>query len=216
MWNTPNGIRQLTGAEEKIFRMAVAHVISKFERETEMQENDMADWCSGAWNTTIFREMTYDQRIVTVAFVVNAMLNPYPEPKLTDLAIEAAVYEIYYALSEAFDEDRDEDRSDEALLLVTKLFNEHMYKPEPDEQPIEGQDLLIECLLGRLLHDEDFQMVERITQEPNVIINSIRGWREGIETECELFTVIRKPTQSLVARANTILREAAESQAVAV
>lgn len=216
MWNTPIGERHLTGPEATIFRMAVMSTHTQLcydmewlkngdgsmqEREQEIQDH---------WATTIFREMTHGQRTVTLAFVAQAMLSPHGDaPELTDVVIEAAVYEIYQCLLQSWDE----DFNAKEMELAFSLYNQKMSDPADREEfgLVDDPDFLIELLLGRLLYDEDFEWVRQIITEPNIIVSELSDWRNvDLKAHEEMTALLRVPAKDLVAEAEQSLSKISE------
>lgn len=209
MWKTPDSERQLVGAESLLFRIAIMEVVCRLGDSKECAE--LGDNDKDYWNTVVFQEMTNEQRLVTIAYIADAMLNKNPPPNLTDIVLEAGVYEIYQSLIENFDDEisdkdliGDEDSLEQKCL---NLYNEYLSSISEETIAENDSELFRVFLSDYLLFDTDFRYVRKIIRRPNEVVNDLREWRRDVDTGDEMSSIIRTPSDSLYRRSKGILRE---------
>ncbi len=175
MWNTPYGERTLNWAERRLVASEAWALSSAI--------SEAANFGGSSVEVVLFDRLTWQQQILLLERVLNALIDPtIPAPPTTAL-LEATVAAIYaqMVISVQLEIDLIEPEDDpidsydpyngfyvrqqvlDAIKAPVDLdepegdpFEEYSLTLECDE--IEEWEMVIECLRGRILADEDWQM----------------------------------------------------------
>jgi hypothetical protein len=177
MYNTPDGIRVLQGAERQLFVESLGMIV------------DMLPLDEYSTDIQVLEDLTRSQRIATYHAAARALLaEDEPPPELTAV-IEGAVASVYSHVRDMIAlelempnlEMPDVDDSvnydfgelpegpswrERAIAAGREAEIEDL--PDPDSRDFDDWDLLVECLEGRVLWDDDWDMVEHLDATPEV------------------------------------------------
>lgn len=180
MWNTPFGERTLIGAERRLIMNAGWGLADSISGAAMCNEGVRL-------GIVLFDRLTWQQQMMMLEKVLKPLVEPsLPAPQSSAL-LEATVAAIYSHLFESVEIELDTARMDEndeydtgSHYDVRKEILDALLEPvdvdEPVELPpeegwpsvdsddIEEWELAIQCLRGRMLADEDWQM-ESITMD---------------------------------------------------
>ncbi|MCU0871575.1 MAG: hypothetical protein MUE50_04455 [Pirellulaceae bacterium] len=172
MYNTPDGIRVLQGAERRLFVESLGMLVDMLrldELPTDIQVLD---------------DLTQNQRIATYHAAARALLAEDEPPPALTAVIEGAVASVYRHVRDMISMELDVAEVDDvvdfdfgelpeapswrerAVVAAREVGIEDL--PNPDDQDWDDWDLLIECLEGRLLWDDDWDMVDHLDATPEV------------------------------------------------
>jgi hypothetical protein len=172
MYNTPDGIRVLQGAERRLFVESLGMLVDMLrldELPTDIQVLD---------------DLTQNQRIATYHAAARALLAEDEPPPALTAVIEGAVASVYRHVRDMISMELDVAEVDDvvdfdfgelpeapswrerAVAAAREVGIEDL--PNPDDQDWDDWDLLIECLEGRLLWDDDWDMVDHLDATPEV------------------------------------------------
>lgn len=172
MYRTPDGIRVLQGAERRLFVESLGMLV------------DMLTLDEFSTDIQVLEDLTRNQRIATYHAVARALLvEDEPPPALTAV-IEGAVASVYRHVRDMISFELDVVEVDDAVdfefgeLPEGPSWRERAVAagreagiedlPDPDGQDFDDWDLLIECLEGRVLWDDDWDMVDHLDAAPEV------------------------------------------------
>ncbi len=172
MYNTPDGIRVLQGAERRLFVESLGMLVDMLrldELPTDIQVLD---------------DLTQNQRIATYHAAARALLAEDEPPPALTAVIEGAVASVYRHVRDMISMELDVAEVDDVVdfdfgeLPEAPSWRERAVAagrevgiedlPNPDDQDWDDWDLLIECLEGRLLWDDDWDMVDHLDATPEV------------------------------------------------
>lgn len=179
MYWTPEGERCLVGAEAQLFVESLAMIV-------DLLADD--DWSFGI---AVVDQLQYGQKLVVFETMASALLcKDVPIVRLT-APIEGAVAVVFHVISEGLQEELGSDsyelrhRDEESptgwrqLVLAacqeTELADE---LPSDDSTDLDEWQLLLECLAGRILWDEDWADADRhldLAPEAALAIKSAMG-----------------------------------------
>jgi hypothetical protein len=172
MYNTPDGIRVLQEAERRLFVESLAMLVDMLrldELPTDIQVLD---------------DLTQNQRIATYHAAARALLAEDEPPPALTAVIEGAVASVYRHVRDMISMELDVAEVDDvvdfdfgelpeapswrerAVAAAREVGIEDL--PNPDDQDWDDWDLLIECLEGRVLWDDDWDMVDHLDATPEV------------------------------------------------
>ncbi len=174
MWNTPYGERTLIGAERQLI-LTSGGVLSDFISAASECDEGIR------YGIVLFDRLTWQQQIMMLEKVMAQLTDPkMPAPRTTAL-LDATVAVLYCQLLEDVRVELDMARMDamdgidsgnnyEMRERILNALTEPFETDEPMEEPPEegwpsvdcddiGEwELAVECLRGRILADEDWQM----------------------------------------------------------
>ena len=161
MYHTPRGDRVLHGAERRIFTQSLAMIV------------DLLAQGDADFGVTPFDELQWNQKVVVLYDSARALLHPTePTPKLT-ANIESAVAIVYEHVKHQVDQEIDDpDISREKPFwrrLALDAAGEQVASDElPDESNCDKEtwSLLVECLAGSVLWDNDYEWQELLDLPP--------------------------------------------------
>ena len=172
MYNTPDGIRVLQGAERRLFVESLGMLV------------DMLTLDSFSTEIQVLEDLTRNQRIVTYHAAARALLAEDEPPPALTAVIEGAVASVYRQVRDMISLELDVADVDDAVefdfgeLPEGPSWRERTIGagrevgiedlPNPDDQDFDDWDLLIECLEGRVLWDDDWDMVDHLDATPEV------------------------------------------------
>jgi hypothetical protein len=156
MWWTPGGERTLTGSEAALFKDALGAIVDRVRDDEE-----------GLWqfDAPPFDDLRPHQKLAVLAQVGVALLREdqsVPMTALTEAAI-AAVYESIRVMVEMeIDQPAALEESPTWRQLVLAACREQGIEAPlgPESEDGDEWDLLIDCLAGRVLWDEDWKDAE--------------------------------------------------------
>ncbi len=172
MYNTPDGIRVLQGAERQLFIDSLSMLVDELvcdELLTDIQ---------------VLEDLTRNQKIATYHAVARALLNEDEPPPALTAVIEGAVASVYRQVRGMIMWELDNPDDDGvadlgfgelpeapswrelAIAAGRQVGFEDL--PEADETDFDEWDLLIVCLEDRLLWDQDWEMVDHPDAPPEV------------------------------------------------
>lgn len=171
MYNTPDGIRVLQGAERQLFVDSLGTLVDM------LMDDDFST------DIQVLEDLTRSQAIATYHAAARALLTEAEPPPALTAVIEGAVASVYrqvrdmisFELRTEVDDAVDFDFGD---LPEGPSWRERAFAagreagiedlPEPEGEDLDDWDLLIECLEGRVLWDDDWDMVEHLDAAPEV------------------------------------------------
>ena len=173
MYRTPDGIRVLQGAERRLFVESLGMIV------------DMLTLDEFSTDIQVLEDLTRNQRIAAYHAVARALLvKDEPPPELTAV-IEGAIASVYRHVRVMISLELEQDGAEVdavefdfgqlpegpgwregAIAAGREVGIEEL--PEPDDRDFDHWDLLIECLEGRVLWDEDWDMVDHLDAAPEV------------------------------------------------
>ena len=172
MYRTPDGIRVLQGAERRLFVESLGMIV------------DMLTLDEFSTDIQVLEDLTRNQRIATYHAVARALLVEDEQPPGLTAVIEGAVASVYRQVRDMISLDLDVAEVDDAVdvdfgeLPEGPSWREQAIAagrevgiedlPDPDDQDFDDWDLLIECLEGRLLWDDDWDMADHLDAAPEV------------------------------------------------
>jgi hypothetical protein len=131
----------------------------------------------------VLEDLTRNQRIATYHAAARALLvEDEPPPTLTAV-IEGGVASVYRQVRDMISMELDAAELDAAEFDFGELPEAPSWReraiaagrevgiedlPDPDDQDFDDWDLLIECLEGRVLWDDDLEMVDHLDAAPEV------------------------------------------------
>jgi hypothetical protein len=171
MYNTPDGIRVLQGSERRLIVESLGMIV------------DMLTLDEFPTDIQVLEDLTRNQRIATYHAAARALLvEDEPPPTLTAV-IEGAVASVYRQVRDMISMELDAAELDAAEFDFGELPEAPSWReraiaagrevgiedlPDPDDQDFDDWDLLIECLEGRVLWDDDWEMVDHLDAAPEV------------------------------------------------
>lgn len=196
MWNTAIGKRILVGAERRLIMNAAWGLTDSISTEATFNDNVQ-------FGIVLFDRLTWQQQMLMLEKVLTPLLEPsIPAPQSTAL-FDATVAAIYAQLRTELIIELDMAELDKYDSFVGRNFDvrqeilDALFEPvdtdEPVEEPpdegwpsvdcddIDEWDLAIECLRGRMLADEDWQM-DAITMDLPPVKSSRLKKALGIQT----------------------------------
>ncbi len=196
MWNTAIGKRILVGAERRLIMNAAWGLTDSISTEATFNDNVQ-------FGIVLFDRLTWQQQMLMLEKVLTPLLEPsIPAPQSTAL-FDATVAAIYAQLRTELIIELDMAELDKYDSFVGRNFDvrqeilDALFEPvdtdEPAEEPpdegwpsvdcddIDEWDLAIECLRGRMLADEDWQM-DAITMDLPPVKSSRLKKALGIQT----------------------------------
>jgi hypothetical protein len=172
MYNTPDGIRVLQGAERRLFVESLGMLV------------DMLTLDEFSTDIQVLEDLTRSQRIATYHAAARALLAEDEPPPALTAAIEGAVASVYRQVRDMISLELDVADVDDAVdfdfgeLPEGPSWRERTIGvgrevgiedlPNPDDQDFDDWELLIECLEGRVLWDDDWDMVDHLDATPEV------------------------------------------------
>lgn len=206
MYWTPEGERCLTGAEARLFVESLAMIV------------DLLTVDDGSFGITVIDDLQYGQKLVAFESMASALLcKDVPVVPLT-APIEAAVAVVFHVISEGIqdelgtgnppmcDEDNAALRSWRELVLAasqeTGISGE---LPPADSTDLDEWQVLLECLSGRILWDEDWADGELHLDLPPEAATAVKS---AMGIDGDYFTAIpRDPSDAEIPQLVSRLRE---------
>jgi hypothetical protein len=165
MWHTPKGERTLKGAEAALFREALGTLVD------QIRIDDEEFWQS---SISLFDSLSHQQKLAVLALVGAGLLREsQPALKLT-ATLEATVAVIYEMIRTSVEIEIDHSRDlgvstiwrELVLYACQELKIEELI--EPNSPDLDEWDVLIDCLVGEILWDEDWLEVDHyLDADPN-------------------------------------------------
>ncbi len=161
MYHTPGGDRILVGAERSFFTHSLAMIVDL------LADGDLD--CG----TTPFDELQRPQKLVVLYNSARGLLHPSePTPKLTAF-IESAVASVYeHAKDQVCQEIDDAGISGGTSFWRRLILDAVREQVAPDQLPIDTDrdkemwSMLVECLAGCVLWDNDYELQESLDLPP--------------------------------------------------
>ena len=160
MYHTPDGDRILLGAEREFFTQSLAMIIHL------LAEDDME------FGVTGFDQLQRNQKLVVLYNAARGLLHPdEPPPRLT-AALESAVAAVYEFAMDQVRQEIDPEIGGEGphwRKLILDIARQHI---DPDELPDATNDdeetwaFLVECLMGCVLWDSDYESQQTLDLPP--------------------------------------------------
>lgn len=215
MWHTPNGIRALQANEAALVRASMWHIWDMLEEEAD----NLADHCE--FGIPLFDKMSWQQQLVMLAAVGQALLrDDIPPPELTAVN-EATVGALYENISQCvnFEVDADDPEVTEGdatywrqlLCDAAEIAGERQPPRGPDEllpnadcPDMAEWDILIETLQSSVLWDSDW-LEEDLFLDVDPETSRLRKEKLGV-SEGYYTAIPPDPTRPEVGAARMILR----------
>jgi hypothetical protein len=172
MYNTPDGIRVLQGAERRLFVESLGMLV------------DMLTLGEFSTDIQVLEDLTRSQTIAVYHAAARALLAEDEPPPVLTAVIEGAVAGVYRHVRDMISLELDlgemEDVGDSECgdLPERPSWRERTIAagrevgiedlPNPADQDLDDWDLLVECLEGRVLWDDDWDMVDHLDATPEV------------------------------------------------
>ena len=171
MYRSPDGIRILQGAERQLFVESLGMLV------------DMLTLDEFSTDIQVLEDLTRNQRIATYHAVARALLVEDEQPPGLTAVIEGAVASVYRQIRDMISLELDVAEVDAVEFDIGELPEGPSWReraiaagrevgiedlPDPDDQDFDDWDLLIECLEGRVLWDDDWDMVDHLDAAPEV------------------------------------------------
>ena len=172
MYNTPDGIRVLQGAERQLFVESLGMIV------------DMLTLDEFSTDIQVLEDLTRNQTIATYHAAARALLAEDEPPPALTAVIEGAVASVYRHVRDMISLELDIADVDDTVnfdfgelpegpswrdrAIAAGREAEIEDLPDPDSQDFDDWDLLIECLEGRVLWDDDWDMVDQLDATPEV------------------------------------------------
>ena len=172
MYNTPDGIRVLQGAERRLFVESLGMLV------------DMLTLDEFSTDIQVLEDLTRSQRIATYHAAARALLAEDEPPPALTAVIEGAVASVYRQVRDMISLELDVAEVEDVVdfdfgeLPEGPSWRERTIAagrevgiedlPNPDDQDFDDWDLLIECLESRVLWDDDWDMVDHMDATPEV------------------------------------------------
>jgi len=180
MYHTPGGNRILTGAERHLFTQSLAMVV------------DLLADCDVEFGVIPFDELQRTQKLFVLYRSARGLLRPNePAPKLTAF-IESSVATVYeHAKDRVLQEIDETDDSGTTSFWRRLVLEAAREQVAPDELPHEMDrdkeiwTFLIECLVGCVLWDNDYECQESLDLPPEESrrLRAILGVADDYHTE---------------------------------
>ena len=165
MYHTPAGIRILQGAERRLFVESLGMIVD------DLSVGD------GPFDVAAFGNLQRNQKIAVLHTVAKALLcNEEPAPELT-ASIEAAAAMVFRHAADMVSMELNEPHETTAGPLWRELIRAACHdagiEDLPDVLPATNDDpdawtLLVDCLEGRVLWDNDWEMDQFLDADPDV------------------------------------------------
>jgi len=201
MYNTPAGIRILQGAERRLFVESLAMIVDN------LSVGDVP------FDAAVFDDLQRNQKIAVLHTVAKALLcDEEPAPELT-ASIEAAAAMVFRHAADMVAMELNEPDDTAAGLswceLVLAACRDAGIEDLPEVLPAADDNsdawvLLVDCLEGRVLWDNDWEMDVFLDADPNVG----RRMRRELGISDDYFVAVPPdPTDAQVERLLGELRE---------
>jgi len=162
MYHTPAGDRILMGAERRFFTASLGTIVDLFATDDDIDLGVAA-----------FDELQRNQKLFSLYSSSRGLLRPdEPAPDLTAF-IESAVATVYeFAADRVRNEIEDPEPKEGAphwrslILDAAGELDGDIDLPDVADADIDIWDLLLECLAGRVLWDNDYELRENLDLPP--------------------------------------------------
>lgn len=168
MYNTPIGLRVLQGAERRL-------VV-----ESLIMISDSLALDDFVFDIPIIEDLTRNQRIATYHTAARLLLTEVEPPPAATAVLDATIASVYRLAREMIYMELDDEAPgfDEGEILGAPCWRELAIAagrqvgleivPGLDERGFEAWNLLLDCLEGQVLWDNDWEMVEHLDAAPEV------------------------------------------------